>query len=323
MKRLVFRGVKRLNSSTPGIKRNIGIRYGFLVLPAFACVCFQLHELHHEILIHFAPTPPINSLVADLTNSFSPLVSKQEVTPSASSRSEDEADSIVRRAYERTYAKILPCDEDVSGEDCIMQTRTLFKPPPRIDVDDDKFIQAVPTLPWWFQTLLRDIPESGIYGGWHYFNSANPLMEFCSIEKVGTTEWRKIFCLLNNDRNHANCKIQREREDDDSYDCWTQCEHRQVEEGSLPPNAPKAVIIRDPLERLLSAYLNKCYDERYRLIEKHCEPNMIFGGQYNETEMLNHVKDSDQQMFAAYLDVMPLKWNLHFIPQAFACDLYR
>jgi hypothetical protein len=28
-------------------------------------------------------------------------------------------------------------------------------------------------------------------------------------------------------------------------------------------------------------------------------------------------------MFAAYLDVMPLSWNMHFIPQAFSCDLYR
>jgi len=326
MRRLVFKGVKRSISSTPAVKRSIVIRYGLFMLAVLACVCIQLHELHREMAMHFAPTPPITSLASDLTNAFLPLVSKHHVTPSASSRTEDEADSIIKRAYERTYAKILPCGEDISGEECIMQTTALFKPPPRYVVVDDDFSEAVhpaSSMPWWFQTLLRDIPTSGIYGDWHYFNSASPLMQFCSIEKVGTTEWRKIFCMLNNDRNHATCNIQQERDDDDSYKCWTQCEHRRVKEGTLPPNAPKAVIIRDPLERLLSAYLNKCYDERYRLVENHCEPNPIFGGKYNETEMLNHIKDSDQQMFAAYLDVMPLKWNLHFIPQAFACDLYR
>eukprot|EP00804_Cyclotella_cryptica_P022822 CCRYP_005028-RA/>CCRYP_005028-RA protein AED:0.33 eAED:0.33 QI:403/1/1/1/1/1/2/72/434 len=327
MGQLVFPGARRsISSTTLDLKRYLAIRYALLLVASLAFVSIQLHDLRHRVLLTITPTPPINALASDLTTVFSPLIANQDVPSSASSRPEDEADSIVRRAYERTYAKILPCSDDRSGEDCIMETRTLYKPPPTNDVDDDDSVEALNpalSIPWWFQTLLRDIPKSGIYGHWHYFNSASPPMQFCSIEKVGTTEWRKIFCMLNNDRNHATCKIQQERDDDDSHQCWTQCVHRRVEEGTLPPNAPKAVIVRDPLERLLSAYLNKCYDEYYRQNEEHCEPTEIFGDKYSETGMLSHVKDSDQQMFAAYLDIMPLKWNLHFIPQAFACDLYR
>ena len=35
------------------------------------------------------------------------------------------------------------------------------------------------------------------------------------------------------------------------------------------------------------------------------------------------MEDNKQQMFAAYVDVMPLSWNLHVVPQAVICDLYR
>ena len=111
--------------------------------------------------------------------------------------------------------------------------------------------------------------------------------------------------------------------DDDGWNCWAKCIYTTAEEGTLPEDAPKVVFLRDPLERLLSAYLNKCEDTFFRLGEKHCEPVEIFGRQYNETDLFGHIEDSHQQMFAAYLDIMPLRWNLHVIPQAFSCDLYR
>ena len=31
----------------------------------------------------------------------------------------------------------------------------------------------------------------------------------------------------------------------------------------------------------------------------------------------------DKALFAAYVDLLPLKWNVHFVPQAIFCDLYR
>lgn len=35
------------------------------------------------------------------------------------------------------------------------------------------------------------------------------------------------------------------------------------------------------------------------------------------------IGDLDKEMFALYVDVMPMKWNVHFVPQAIFCDLYR
>jgi len=43
----------------------------------------------------------------------------------------------------------------------------------------------------------------------------------------------------------------------------------------------------------------------------------------HEPLLLQDIRDNDQQFFAAYVDILPLKWNLHVIPQAVTCDLYR
>ena len=31
----------------------------------------------------------------------------------------------------------------------------------------------------------------------------------------------------------------------------------------------------------------------------------------------------EKAMFGAYVDVLPLKWNVHFVPQSIFCDLHR
>lgn len=290
-------------------RRNIATRYSLLLLTALACVWIQQH--------HFTPSHPIQALASDLSSALTPLVSNIDL-----SANEDEADRIVRRAYERTYAEILPCGNDIDGKECIQQSIEYYKPS---SMDHNNLAAAKrQSFPWWFQTLLRDLPESGAFGPWHQMNAASPPIQFCTIAKVATTEWQKIFCILNNHRNTLNCKIEPDLDDDDSYECWVeQCLHMTGEEGTVPLDAPRAVMLRDPLERLLSAYLNKCHNEYYRLAEHHCEPLEIFDTYYNESEVLDHIREDDQQMFAAYLDVMPLGWNLHFIPQAFSCDLYR
>lgn len=300
--------------STPLVSttRNIATRYGLLLLTALTCVWIQHHHLPNEIPVPITPSHPIQALASDLSSALTPSVSGIDF-----STNEDEADRIVRRAYERTYAKILPCNDYIGGEDCIRQSTEYYKP---------SSVNAAtrPSFPWWFQTLLRDLPESGVYGSWHEMNAASPPIQFCTIAKVATTEWHKIFCTLNNHRNNHNCKIEPDLDDDDSYECWAQkCVYTTGEEGTVPSDAPKAVMLRDPLERLLSAYLNKCHSEYYRLNEHHCEPLEIFDTKYNESAVFDHIREDDQQMFAAYLDVMPLSWNMHFIPQAFSCDLYR
>eukprot|EP00970_Alexandrium_tamarense_P001101 scaffold114_cov200-Alexandrium_tamarense.AAC.71 len=183
-----------------------------------------------------------------------------------------------------------------------------------------------PSIPWWFQTLLRDLPKNGAYGWWQTLTTANPPLQFCSIAKNGSTEWHEVFCRLNGSE-----KIFKENGIKNDDECLLNCDNFQAPEGTLPFNVPRVVFIRDPLERLLSSYLNKCQDESRRNEEGHCEPNIIFRDrQMNHREgndaiepLLEDIEDNNKQLFAAYLDIMPLKWNLHVTPQAFACDLYR
>jgi hypothetical protein len=239
------------SKSTAGVGRNV-VRYGLLPVTVLACLWIQLRQLSSKVMIPITPKQQIQALA--FTTVLTPLASNQNL-----GISEDEANYIVRRAYERT-AKILPCDENVSGEDCMQKTAKYFNP----SQDDDESLNlensSIPSIPWWFQTLLRDLPESGMYGDWHAMYPACPPMQFCTIPKVATTEWNKMFCLLNNDRNNADCRINHDIDDDDSWECWTgKCKYTTAENGTVPIDAPKAVIIRDPLERLLSSYLNKCH----------------------------------------------------------------
>jgi len=234
---------------------------------------------------------------------------------------EDEANSIIRRSYEKSYAHIIPCDDDFpatttnpsSGKACMKKTLDYFNTP---NPDGNS---TIPSIPWWFQTLLRDIQTNGAYGSWHHFYTTMPPLNFCTIGKVGTTEWRKIFCRLNDDDCIADPKACGKK----------QCVWRTTKQ--MPEGAPWAVFLRDPLERLLSGFLNKCHTPLQRRRENHCEPNFVFnpltettdGKNIQAPSLIEHLDDKDKQFFAAYVDVLPLKWNLHFIPQAIACDLYR
>mmetsp|Transcript_7931 Transcript_7931/g.13803 ORF Transcript_7931/g.13803 Transcript_7931/m.13803 type:complete len:393 (+) Transcript_7931:82-1260(+) len=255
---------------------------------------------------------------------------------------EDEASSIVRRAYELTYAHMVPCDETLKGLDCWQKTIDYFQPHNRkFPLDDapneagssttDKSNPSTtpPSIPWWWQTFLRDLKSNGAFGHWHELSTAKPPIEFCSIEKVGSSAWHDVFCNLNPKSTSVEC----------AYDevigkeiCHNEihCQHQSQEQVSTTTGAHRAVFLRDPLERLLSAYIDKCHNN---MEEKHCEPNVVFSPHYQRVgvvtddiivqPLLEDVEDNDKQMFAAYLDVMPLKWNLHVLPQALACDLYR
>lgn len=305
----------RRQSGTSSSRHLIRIEYGLLFITVSAFVGVNYIFWPNDIPVQIVPSHPIQAFASDLTAALTPLVSQP-----FNSQIED-ADAIVKRAYERTYGKILPCEDDLNGEECIMKTMTHFKPPTK---EDGKMHSIRTSIPWWFQTLLRDLPDSGVYESWSTMNSASPPMQFCGIPKIGSSQWNKLFCMLNDERNNIHdCESKKGEEDDDGWECWAKCEYTTAAEGTVPADAPKIVFLRDPLERLLSAYLNKCDDTFFRLGENHCEPVEIFAREYNETDLFGHIKDSDQQMFSAYLDIMPLRWNLHVIPQAFSCDLYR
>ena len=152
---------------------------------------------------------------------------------------DDKADAIIQRSYAKSYAHILPCDKDrPSRKSCIQKTVDYFNTP-----NAGGNYTHVPSIPWWFQTLLRDLPTSGAYGFWHHFSTTEPTFNFCTIGKVATTEWRRVFCKLNAD----DCKV--------PGSCGKRgCSWRTKKE--MPENAPWAVFLRDPLERLLSG--EKC-----------------------------------------------------------------
>ncbi|KAL7492431.1 hypothetical protein ACHAWT_001579, partial [Skeletonema menzelii] len=209
---------------------------------------------------------------------------------SEQSNSSNDADLIIRRSFEQSYAHILPCKKSSwkamdsrIAIDCMQQTR-------------DHIMTQNITVPWWFQTLLRDILAggTGVYSPWHHFYTSKPPFHFCTMGKVATTEWRKVFCKLNKE----DCV------DDNSPGCNKQkCAWKTTQK--MPTNAPWAVFVRDPLERLLSGFLDKCYNPRAR-----------------KKDSLD-IEGQEKAMFGAYVDVFPLKWNVHFVPQAMFCDLHR
>ena len=217
----------------------------------------------------------------------------------------DDADAIIRRSYHQSYGHILPCEDNPSwmkgretsniAKNCILKTR-------------DYIISENVTVPWWFQTLLRDITGrgGGVYAPWHHFDTTKPLLNFCTIDKVATSEWRKVFCEL----NKADCV------NTTKGSCGRKkCTWKTLQ--AMPEEAPWAVFVRDPLERLLSGFLDKCLNSFTRLRQGHCAPNVVFNpreGLKNDKHtsypnLLDSIEGEgkDKLMFEAYVDVMPLK----------------
>ncbi|KAL7487159.1 hypothetical protein ACHAW6_012754 [Cyclotella cf. meneghiniana] len=230
---------------------------------------------------------------------------------------EDEADYIIRKSYLNSYAHLLPCDDSTTERNCLLKTQQYFNPA------TEQERKSLPSVPWWFQTLLRDVVRNGAYGFWHHFATTDPPIHFCSIEKVGTTEWRKVFCDLNEDE----CPNNGEKYPPHCFSGLVGRKCAFKTSKPLPKDAPLAVFLRDPLERLLSAFLDKCSKPVIRRNERHCEPNEVFNPDpkvdTKALPLITNIEQSGKQLFAAYLDTMPLKWNVHFVPQALMCDLYR
>jgi len=165
------------------------------------------------------------------------------------------------------------------------------------------------SFPWWFITMMRDIHAfPPVHGAWHNLTIIDPPMDYCTIEKIASTQWRNVQCFLNENKkpikNPKPCQL-----------------NQTVLATRNPREVSRAVMLRDPLERLLSAYLNKCANDYRRSVEKHCEPKAVFNPEANEPDMTVQLREDPRQLFAAYVDAFPLQWNLHFFPQSMHCDL--
>jgi hypothetical protein len=135
-------------------------------------------------------------------------------------------------------------------------------------------------------------------------------MIFCSIEKVACTEWRDVGCYQNKKTGSENCE--------------------PPTRGKPEQDAPKSVFLRDPLERFLSGFMDKCVDPIHRN-EKHCEPMAIYHSdvakpatEENPENLVKELLIDPRVKFEAYVDTLPLKWNLHFFPESLNCnELFR
>mmetsp|Transcript_30953 Transcript_30953/g.40869 ORF Transcript_30953/g.40869 Transcript_30953/m.40869 type:complete len:386 (-) Transcript_30953:240-1397(-) len=211
------------------------------------------------------------------------------------------AEKIVHRAYFDSYKVLEACKLHEFSGDCyariLREARTSTLPI---------------SHPWWFQTLLRDTSGRfghGLHGKWHNMSTLNPDLWVCSIEKVATSQWRAVFQRLNRRADEPETKNPI---------------HYTHESGYPHKIAPHIVFLRDPLERFMSAYIDKCVRGKQ---QGHCEPNPIFNSNKENTEIKTLFKDLEEYnklSFAAYVDTMPFKWNVHFMPQGLMCNgLFR
>ena len=211
------------------------------------------------------------------------------------------ARNIVERAYQKSY-KIFEtaCPKEIVP-DFKVCLQTLHNTEESINVTSNKH------YPWWFETVLRDSTSfgNGLWGSGHQQRiHAQPIhLQQCSIPKVASNEWRKVACLV---------------------DGQVKCRGRYKSPPFNDTNVHKSVFLRDPLERFLSAFLDKCVHKN-RKTEQHCEPLAVFLSDHTKeqddlvSELLKHAVP----FFEAYVDTFPLHWNLHFFPQSFFCDLAR
>ena len=109
--------------------------------------------------------------------------------------------------------------------------------------------------PWWFQTMMRDAEKnSELHSSFHLLQFPDPhRLQMCIMPKVGTKNWRRAHChAITGNATHEHVFV---------------CFRKQ----KYFPHSQRGVFLRDPLERFLSGFLDKCLSPR-RTLEPHCEP---------------------------------------------------
>ncbi len=264
---------------------------------------------YQNILALYAPTAEIEASVA-ATNTTNSNTNSNSNSPRRKI-----AEDIVQKAYNSTFANIVKrCPKEiVSFRRCMLQSyQEDVENAPSGGAASPEVFQH-----WWFRTMVRDAYnlENHKKGSllwiksFHVATASNPNVSMCLIEKIGTKQWKQVFRHINGKKYQSNGIIDLPDTSKEGY--------------------PSIVFFRDPLERFLSAYLDKCVDKNHRVNEKHCEPNQLFNPNIQSREekeltMGLSFEDHQKEMFAAYVDVMPLRWNLHFFPQSLYCNgIYR
>ena len=219
-------------------------------------------------------------------------------------RSTKNAREIVERAYNETYRILETCPNDLSLKSlqrCI------------VDIYNQQNVSS--DLPWWFRSMLRDAREDFLHSQFHNLTFYKPSIAHCAMEKVGSTEWRKVRCAVNDNRTQTSAV------------CWAQNKR-------LKPPLAQTVFLRDPLTRFLSAFIDKCVTARDG---RHCEPDRLFWYEENsmkkpgkgqvmhrDHKLMDDFFKDKRMFFQMYTEVIGLKWNVHFFPQSLYCNgLFR
>jgi len=243
--------------------------------------------------------------------------------PLRSPSKQDVAQAIVEQTYKDTFAHIVEnCPNSMKHKECCLRFYNLdTEATPNNNSTMNHTAQH-----WWFRSMIRDAynlekserPSRLDDNTFHVAQTSNPNVSMCKIEKIGSSTWSKVFRQLNN--NKVGNKLQSGK-------------GPIMDLPGSKEESPSVVIFRDPLERFLSAYIDKCVTSFRRTgeIENHCEPSIIFNEKEKKSTKSSRefvkgfVFEKDHKaMFSAYVDIMPLKWNMHFFPQSLYCNgVYR
>mmetsp|Transcript_2961 Transcript_2961/g.8116 ORF Transcript_2961/g.8116 Transcript_2961/m.8116 type:complete len:436 (-) Transcript_2961:296-1603(-) len=174
-------------------------------------------------------------------------------------------------------------------------------------------------------------------------------MQLCVYEKGGTKNWKKLHCLHNFEHDKRNAKVPNNATLPDFNQCWnpqppydsdSNKSGEDSRDSGSGSRSARVVFLRDPLERFLSGFLDKCVLKHDAV--DHCEPVSIFsssGEQHakpksgmqsslssssSSSSPIDSILWDKRRTFEAYVDTFPLTWNMHFLPQSFYCGgLYR
>ena len=172
--------------------------------------------------------------------------------------------------------------------------------------------------PWWAITLLnRSLRHFGGEGSNHGHAikmdvGGNKHLAFCRLPKVDSSRWAAVHLKADHSARSGGFAP-------DMTAAQFRARHRR-------PGWITAVFLRDPLERFLSAFVDKCVNAMRVRDERHCEPREVFAKGMDSTLMKQlqpnwrePSRDVTPAAIEAYADVMPVQWNLHFVPQALMC----
>jgi hypothetical protein len=159
----------------------------------------------------------VNTTVVD-KNILNKTITHKEIVNETVVHMAASAETIVKQAFNSLFGHLVnKCDKARDFDQCCRNVRQ---------------------GPWWFQTMVRDVPTQHVMAWWHvqkapHVTSKGEGLQMCAIEKVGIKHWKQLFCVLQTRTERLG---------------GSAC----IPNSTIPENTPKFVFLRDPLERFLS-----------------------------------------------------------------------